>query len=118
MAVLALISDLMMQSQVSGAAQRAGVGLQVASSVGALMAKAAESAPQLVIVDLTHPGIDPVTLMEQLGPLLPPTSATLAFGPHVHKELLAAASAAGFGNVITRGQFHANMVMILASVNS
>jgi DNA-binding NarL/FixJ family response regulator len=118
MPALALISDLMMQSQVSGAAQRAGVSLQVVSSDSALIAKAKESSPQLVIVDLSHPGIDPAALLEQLQPLLPPGAATLAFGPHVHKELLAAANAAGFGSVISRGQFHANMVVILASVNS
>jgi DNA-binding NarL/FixJ family response regulator len=118
MPALALTSDLMMQSQVSGAAQRAGVDLVIVSNVDALVTQATAAAPEMVIVDLSHPGIDPAALMEQLQPLLSPDTATLAFGPHVHKGLLAAATEAGFGSVISRGQFHANMVMILASVKT
>jgi hypothetical protein len=81
-----------------------------------LIANAEAESPQLLIVDLSHPGIDLAALMDQLRPVLSPTTATLAFGPHVHKDLLAAATAAGFGSVISRGQFHANMVMILSAI--
>lgn len=114
MAVLALVSDLMMQSQVGGAAQRAGVQLIIANHQSQLLAKAAEGASELVVVDLSHPGIDPARLMLELKPLLDPATRTLAFGPHVHKPLLEAAAAAGFDAVMSRGQFHANMDQLLS----
>lgn len=114
MAVLALVSDLMMQSQISGAAQRAGVKLLIAGSEAQLAARAAEGDVDLVVVDLSHPGIDPTRVMQELSPLLGEASRTLAFGPHVHKPLLEAAAAAGFDAVMSRGQFHASMDQLLA----
>jgi CheY-like chemotaxis protein len=120
MSVLALISDLMMQSQVSSAAARAGVSLRLVSSEDALAEQAAQlalagSTPiDLVVVDLSHPGLDPAGLMERLRPALAPGTPTLAFGPHVHKGRLEAAAAAGFTAVLSRGQFHANMEPLLA----
>ena len=46
---------------------------------------------------------------------LPIAGATrlVAFGPHVHKAKLAAAAAAGFGLVLSRGQFYAQMDELL-----
>jgi len=113
MPVLALVSDLMMQSQVSGAARAAGVELKIATGDAALVALAEKHSPGLVIVDLSHPGLDPAGLMEQLRPHLAENTKTLAFGPHVHKAKLEAAAAAGFGAVISRGQFHASLDTIL-----
>ncbi len=115
MAVMALVSELMMQSQLSGAARRAGVDLSVYSSEDALLAEAESRSPQLVIVDLSHPGLDAAALLEKLRPKVG-TALTLAFGPHVHRQQLDAATAAGYSSVLTRGQFHANMLMILASM--
>ena len=114
MAVVALISDLMMQSQVSGAAQRTGVRLLVASSEAQLAERAAAGDVDLLVVDLSHPGIDPARIMLQVRPLLGEGTRTLAFGPHVHKPLLEAAAAAGFDAVMSRGQFHAGMDQLLA----
>ncbi len=113
MAVLALISDLMMQSQVSSAAERAGVELSVVSSEAALAEQTAGSDVKLVIVDLSHPKLDPADVMARLRPVLPPDAVTLAFGPHVHKARLDAASRVGFTHVLSRGQFHANMESLL-----
>ncbi len=106
MSAVALISELMMQSQVASAAQRAGVTLAVTSSPAALVAKSGELKPALVIVDLSHPGLDSAALMTELKAQLP-DAITLAFGPHVHRGKLAAAEQAGFTHVMSRGQFHA-----------
>lgn len=114
MAALALISDLMMQSQVSAAATRVGAELQVAFSDEALLAKAEATPPRLVIVDLSHPGLDPAALMARLKPLLGEGATVIAFGPHVHKAKLEAAATAGCNLVISRGQFHAQMDELLA----
>lgn len=113
MAVLALISDLMMQSQVAGAATRVAAVLEIATTADALLAKAAAGQPRLVILDLSHPGLDPRELIGSLKRVLAAESATLAFGPHVHAARLAEATEAGCDTVISRGQFHAQMEAIL-----
>ncbi len=111
MLVVALISDLMMQSQVSGA--RAGVHVDLVSSADALVAKAEAAEPQLVVIDLGHPGLEIRQVVEQLRAVLPSNATIMAFGPHVHKELLTAATLAGCDVVISRGQFHAQMAELL-----
>ncbi len=113
MLVVALISDLMMQSQVSGAAARAGVHVDLVSSADALVAKAETAEPQLVVIDLSHPGLVARQVVEQLRAVLPSSATIMAFGPHVHKELLTAATLAGCDIVISRGQFHAQMAELL-----
>ena len=113
MPAVALISDLMMQSQVSGAAARAGVSLEISGSADELLTKVESAQPRLVILDLSHPRIDPGQLVPRLKLTLPPGATVLAFGPHVHKELLSAAESAGCELVISRGQFHAQMEELL-----
>jgi CheY-like chemotaxis protein len=113
MAAVALISDLMMQSQVSGAAARACVSLDIAGSTEALLSKSESARPRLVILDLSHPTIDPGELVPRLKAIIPPDCTVLAFGPHVHTGLLSAAAEAGCEPVISRGQFHAQMEEIL-----
>jgi CheY-like chemotaxis protein len=113
MAALALISDLVMQSQLSAAAADAGVELAIAGSEAACIARAETLRPRLIIVDLSHPGLDPRDTMSSLRPFIAADVTTLAFGPHVQKERLAAAAEAGFSVVLSRGQFHAQMTDIL-----
>jgi DNA-binding NarL/FixJ family response regulator len=113
MAALALISDLVLQSQLAAAAQRAGVEATIAASEDGLVEAAQRLRPALVIVDLAHPGLDAAALLNRLRPHLAPDAQTVAFGPHVHKERLAAAAEAGYKLVISRGQFHAQMEEIL-----
>lgn len=113
MSALALISDLMTASQATAAAQRAGAPLTLVASEDALIAQAESLSPRLVIVDLSHPGMDASRLFDRLQPQLPSGATTVAFGPHVHKERLAAAAAAGFGLVLSRGRFQTEMVEIL-----
>ena len=113
MSITALISDLAMQSQLTAAAQRAGVQLTICASEDALVESARRLRPVLVIVDLSHPGLDAPELMNRLRPHFAPDAQTIAFGPHVHKARLLAASEAGFRLVISRGQFHAEMEEIL-----
>lgn len=113
MSALALISDLMMQSQVTGAAARVGLDLAAVSSEASLLAKAQGDPPSLVIVDLSHPSLDPAELMDALRGHLAPGAHTVAFGPHVHKTRLEAAKRAGFEQVISRGQFHSSLDELL-----
>lgn len=113
MSIVALISDLVTQSQLAAAATRVGATVEIASSADALLAKVENLRPGLVILDLSHPGLDPADLVPRLEQMLGQRATLLAFGPHVHAARLAAASEAGCEVVISRGQFHAQMDEIL-----
>ena len=120
MAVVALLTaDLMQSSQVAGAALRAAVQLRVFSSADALWAALSEApsgedSVRLVIVDLALPGLDIRGLLSRLEALPSGKPRTLAFGPHVHADRLAAAREAGCDQVVSRGQFHAQMEQLLS----
>jgi DNA-binding NarL/FixJ family response regulator len=101
-----------MQSQVSAAAARANVALTVLGSAEALVAEAATAQPWLIVLDLSHPGLETAALAARLFEAVP--SVTLvAFGPHVHVGRLEAARQAGCQMVVSRGEFHARMEQIL-----
>ncbi len=78
-------------------------------SVAAIDGKLAEEAPVLVLLDLSLPGAAPDTIVPKLRADLSPGSRILAFGPHVHARLLAAARDAGCDLVVSRGEFHARI---------
>lgn len=109
---LALTSDLLLHSQLSAAAESAGVDVLLAASIDVLLANVANGQPRLLILDLGHPGLDPAELVPRLKTLAP-HATIVAFGPHVHRQRLAAAAEAGCDLVISRGQFHAQMPEIL-----
>ncbi len=113
MAALALVSDLVMQSQISAAAARTGVAVEIAGAADALVARLEAVRPRLVVLDLSHAGLDPHQLVPRLKDLLTESATLVAFGPHVHKQRLNAAVEAGCNVVISRGQFHAEMDEIL-----
>lgn len=109
MPVVALISELMTRSRLAAAAARAGSDVEVVGSIEALLESLQSRLPQLVILDLEHPGLDPLELVPRLREILPPDALVLAFGPHVHEARLAAAAQAGCDRVLARGQFHAQI---------
>ncbi len=113
MSVLLLTADLMTASKVSAAAQRGGYAFETAASSQALIDKAQNQRPALVIVDLTLPGLDIASLVPALRKLEEPPRAIIAFGPHVHVGRLAAAQQAGCDDVFARGQFHGQLDEIL-----
>jgi DNA-binding NarL/FixJ family response regulator len=113
MTVLALISDLMMQSQVSAAGERVGTTVQTVSTADSLLSAAETTDTRLVILDLSHPGLQVSELLAKLK-VVRPAAAIIAFGPHVHKDRLAAAEAAGCTAVMSRGQFHATIDQVVA----
>ncbi|MBI2823988.1 MAG: response regulator transcription factor [Planctomycetia bacterium] len=114
MPALLLTTDLATSSKVSAAAARQGTRLAVAMSVEALCDKAAAEGFDIAILDLSAAGLDVRALVRRLRALPAPPRAILAFGPHVHESLLAAAREAGCDAVVSRGQFHAQVDRILA----
>jgi CheY-like chemotaxis protein len=116
MPVLLLSGDLATASKVVAAAARQSVTLDVAPSVDALLEKVAAGQADLVILDLSTAGLDARTVVEQLRELSNAPRAIVAFGPHVHEALLAAAKDAGCDRVLSRGQFHAQVDSLLTAL--
>ena len=112
MNVVFLTSDLAASASVpSTAAAALGAETKVTASAGKLLEFAPGS--DLVIVDLGTAGGDATALLTKLRSLDPPPRRIIAFGPHVHDDLLAAARSAGC-EVFTRGQFFSRMKDVLA----
>ena len=114
--VLAAIPDLFFGSKVTGAAARLGIHVQVAVTRQAVLA-AAMSQPDLVIVDLDAPAVDPMGLVGELrsgSATRPPR--VVAFASHVRDDLLAAARAAGYDQVLSRGALATALPQLLASL--
>lgn len=108
-----LTADLLFSSHAHGAAKQAQVQLAVVPRSEDLFKRIEEGLPALVIVDLQAPGIHLEDLVTKIRVhSQPPT--IIAYGPHVHEKLLAAARNAGCDEVLSRGQIHAGLQALLS----
>lgn len=115
MTVLLLSTDLLFSSSLSGDAQRAGCQLHTADNTDQLLQKVATAAaPTIVLIDLGKTS-DVAEAVRQLRACATPPRAILAYGPHVHRERLAAAREAGCDLVLTRGQLHSGATQLFAN---
>lgn len=112
MPAIALISDLLLQSQLAGASARSGAAVTFAGSIEALLDQVEGVQPRLVILDLGNASLEVAQLLPTLKSLAP-QATILAFGPHVHRQRLQAAADAGCDVVMSRGAFHADMDGVL-----
>ena len=114
MKLVLLSRDLMLTSRVDGVANQKGYTIShVADSASAISAVADDDC-QLLLVDLQLPGLDILTLVEQVRGTKGSEVRIVACGPHVHENRLAAARQAGCDLVVTRGQFDREADTILA----
>ena len=114
MTVVLLTDDLMVASRVEGAARRAGVALVTSSDVAGVASNCSERQVAQLIVDLSSRSVHIATIIEQLGKTMENRPPIVAFGPHVHDKLLAAAASAGCEQVVSRGQFFAELDAMFA----
>lgn len=111
-----LTADLMFSSRVVAQAERAGHNILMIASPALLVDRlklAANDPPGLVIIDLTAPGIRVGEVVPQIRAATP-GAKILAYGPHVHTELLAAAQSAGCDAVMSNGQFNNSLATLLS----
>lgn len=113
MSALLITADLACLSSVTGGARRSGIELRTAASPAAALAMLAEKPAPLIVLDLGTRNLAVGETVPRIRQLVP-DAAIVAFGPHVHENLLAAARAAGCTLVVSRGQFHARMDEYLA----
>ena len=113
MPALFLTADLVFSSRVAGVARQLGQIVVAVGTPAALIERCQAEAAPLVILDLSLPRLDIEAVVGQLQSLPSPPTAIAAYAPHVHEQLLAQATAVGCTEVLTRGQFNAEIERVL-----
>jgi CheY-like chemotaxis protein len=114
--IIAVVDDMFFKSKIRAVAEAVGTEISFPRNQEALLQKAREAKPQLIIVDLHNQKIEAATLATELKtdeelraiPLL-------GFFSHVQTELQRNALAAGFDQVIPRSVFARDLQKILAT---
>ena len=102
MKLIFLSNDLFFAGRVRGACQLKGFEFVFSGKL-----PEADNATDVAViaVDLSAPGNDAASVVTEARSRFP-DARLIAYAPHVHKEDLASADAAGFDVVMTRGQFN------------
>lgn len=110
-----LTADLLFSSRVTSVAQQLGRQMELLTlpaAVDALLNDPAASAPNIVLIDLSMPGLDLAALVPRLREISS-SPKIIAYGPHVQAAKLAAAQAAGCDVVMSNGEFNSRIAEIL-----
>src|SRR5215211_4617200 len=117
--IIAVVDDMFFASKIRAVAEAVGAEISFPRNREALIQKARETKPQLILVDLHHQKIDSNALAneiksdEQLRDI-----RLLGFFSHVQTELQRNAMAAGFDQVIPRSVFARDLEKILTTDNT
>lgn len=112
--VISVVDDMFFASKIRAVAEAVGTEISFPRSTEALLQKAREVKPQLIIVDLHNQKIDPVDLARQLKADEELREIRLlGFFSHVQTELQKNAFTAGFDQVIPRSVFARDLEKIL-----
>ena len=112
MHVLLLSQDLLVTSRVSGVVEALNVSFKSVSSTDNLQLAWSESPAELIVVDLTLPGLDVEEVVQWIH-AQQTRAMVIAFGPHVQLKTLGRAEQSGCDHVYVRGEFFAQMQNIL-----
>lgn len=103
-------------SKIRAVAEAAGIEISFPRSVDAVVSKARETKPGLIVVDLHNQRIDPIALARELKSHEDLRGIRLlGFFSHVQTELQRNAIAAGFDQVIPRSVFARDLAGILTT---
>ena len=114
--VISVVDDMFFASKIRAVAEAAGTEISFPRSVEAVVSKARETKPGLIMVDLHNQRLDPFALAralksdEELRGI-----RLLGFFSHVQTELQRNAVAAGFDQVIPRSVFARDLPDILTA---
>jgi CheY-like chemotaxis protein len=113
--VLALVPDLMFATQIEQVLEHLGYAPAFVRDAAALLARAREEPPALVLLDLAARGVDVPAVIQELK--ADPATGTLpivAFGPHLDAAAVAAARAAGADTVVANSKLAFDLPGLLA----
>jgi PleD family two-component response regulator len=112
--VISVVDDMFFASKIRAVAEAAGVEISFPRSLEAVVLKARETKPGLIVVDLHNQRIDPSALAQALKADEDLRSIKLlGFFSHVQTELKTNALNAGFDEVIPRSVFARDLTEIL-----
>ena len=112
--IIAIVDDMFFKSKIRAVAEAVGTEISFPRNKDALIQKAREAKPQLIIVDLHNQKIDPAALAAELKSDDELRAITLlGFFSHVQTELQRNALAAGFDQVVPRSVFARDLQKIL-----
>lgn len=112
MRIVGLIRDLMFRSRIDATAESLGVEVAYVSTLDLLPQRCAEVKPSLVVVDLSEKAFVPEQTMAILHTCAP-DAKVVGFASHVDLKALAGAREAGFGRVLSRQEFAAQIPALL-----
>jgi len=84
--VLAITSDLFLQSRITELAKSLGVNAKIVTSEEALISEATSTHPSLIIIDLAASDYDPFSCARKLKAMTSPPKI-LAMFPHIRTDL-------------------------------
>jgi PleD family two-component response regulator len=114
--VISVVDDMFFASKIRAVAEAVGAEISSPRSLEAIVSKARETKPRLILVDLHNQRIDPIALARELKSDQDLQSIRLlGFFSHVQTELQRNAMAAGFDQVIPRSAFARDLPEILAA---
>ena len=114
--VISVVDDMFFASKIRAVAEAVGKEISFPRSQEAVVLKARETKPGLIVVDLHNQRIDPIALAQALKSDEELRSIRLlGFFSHVQTELQRNAVAAGFDQVIPRSVFARDLPHILAA---
>ena len=114
--IIAIVDDMFFKSKIRAVAEAVGTEISFPRNKDALIQKAREAKPQLIIVDLHNEKIEPATLAIELKADDELRRVRLlGFFSHVETELRRSALAAGFDEVIPRSVFARDLQQILTT---
>lgn len=111
-----MVPDLMFGSKISGAAKSLGVeanGFRSLERLTKIVSEQGSDIITLLVVDLDC-GDDGLAILQASTELLP-DARRIAYGPHVEADLLERARGCGATDVMSRGEFAANIMTILGA---
>lgn len=114
--ILYLAADLLWATRIKATAESLGIAARPVRSLDMLEARLADSQPAAILLDLEAPDAALAMLARLRGPSATDRDRairTLAWAPHVHRELMEQAKAAGADEVMPRGAFDHNLPEIL-----
>ena len=114
--VISVVDDMFFASKIRAVAEAAGVEISFPRSQEAVVSKARETKPGLIVVDLHNQRIDPVALARELkADEELRRIKLLGFFSHVQTELKQNALSAGFDEVIPRSVFARDLEELLTA---
>jgi CheY-like chemotaxis protein len=110
-AIVALPADLIFGARIRASAESVGVPIVIARNPDDLLARAAESDPRVIILDLDRRGLAITDLVQKIKATSRAT--ILAYVSHVQEDAIREARAAGADKVIARGAFAKQLPQLL-----